>query len=233
MILNRMIAILVLALSTSWLNAQSLEFKKLHKKVNFKGQVTASSFLIEKGKSVSAYEPQKLYDSKRKTYWCTSKNQGIGENLYIPFWNGFEYTYEHYSNQKDQFIIFSLNNGYGGNSDLYLKNSRIKKVRIDIQEMSTTPVSYEQESTAEFPIRILRGPTPNSIHEILVRDEPIEQLHEIKIKLNVPKDDAKYGQPDLFFNVTILEVYPGSQYKDLCVSEMSFYNKGLIPKYAD
>ncbi|TGM02406.1 NADase-type glycan-binding domain-containing protein [Leptospira jelokensis] len=232
MTLNLKITILALILSTSGLNSQNLEFKKLHKKVNYDGKVIASSFLTEAGKSKTTYLPQNLFDKKLKTTWCTSKNKGIGESLYIPFRNNFEYTYEHYTKKRDQFIMFSLFDGFGGNHELYLKNSRIKKVKIEIQELSyTEPLT--DEINPEFPFKIYSGPSLNSVHEILVRDEPTEQLYEINVKLNVPKDDAKYGQPDLFFKVTILEIYPGSHYKDLCVAEMSFYNKGLIPKYVD
>jgi hypothetical protein len=230
---SRKMQIIILFFSAQLLNAESLEFKKLHKKVNYSREVVASTYLIEKGKAEGTYEPQKVYDISRKTSWCTNKNNGIGENLYIPFWNGFEYSYKHYNMERDQIIIFSIHNGFGGGSDLYEKNSRIKRIKVEIQELATTPVSYEQEATAEFPILILHGPVTNSVHEIVLRDQPTEQLHEIRIKLNVPKNDAKFGQPDLFFKVTILEIYPGTKYKDLCASEMSFYNKGLIPKYKD
>lgn len=230
--LKQLFLLALITCSVSLLSGQSLEFMKLHKKVNYDRQVIASSYLIEKGKSSKIYEPQKIYDIRRKTSWCTNKNYGIAEYLHIPFWNGFEYTYRHYTGEQGQTIVFSLHNGFGGNPDLFKKNSRIKKVRIEIQELSISePVADELKPA--FPIKIHFGPLFNSIHEIQIRDEPTEQLHEIKIKLNVPKDDAKYGQPDLFFKVTILEIYPGTQYKDLCASEMSFYNKGMVPKYLD
>ncbi|TGN10199.1 NADase-type glycan-binding domain-containing protein [Leptospira ilyithenensis] len=210
-----------------YLIARDLNFERLYVNVNdcLKGskcfQAVASSFLIEKGKSQDEYIPSKIHDYKKETAWCVSKNQGIAEFIYVPYQNKASINkYKEILQRGDYYSLFTIVNGFAKNEDLFLANNRVKKVSIEVQEIGYTMSVSGPDTATGTDIYIDDGPLLNSIHEIELADTMDEQKFKLKI---VPKSKKDLNlQMDLLFKIIIKEIYPGSKYKDTCISDAGF-----------
>ncbi|MCW7459938.1 hypothetical protein ND856_07805 [Leptospira bandrabouensis] len=213
------------------LDARDLTFEKLYATVNacYKNQKckqpVASSFLIENGKPKDEYSPEKIHDNigekGKDTAWCVSKNQGIGEYIYIPYQNlqGIN-QYNNIWKRREYFSLFTVVNGFAKSESLYLSNNRVKKITIEVKEIAYTMAVSGPETIAGTDIIVYDGPLLNSIHEVELADSMEEQTFKLKIIPKSTKDG--YNQMDLLFKVIINEIYPGSKYKDTCISTASF-----------
>lgn len=225
MVTRKYALVLILFISVG-LFSRDRNFEKLYSVTNVTAIASASSHLIEPGKKKDFYDAKNLSDKKPSTSWCTRKNNGVGEYIFVPFWRMFGVSY--IDLPKFHKVELNITNGYGGNADLYYKNSRAKRILVEISELAMTDTVDEDERTIpNYPVIIRNGPFFNSKHEIALKDTPERQEIPITIELHMPKGQ-EFADPDLFFKVTILEVYPGSQYRDLCIADMVFY--GESPK---
>ncbi|BDA77552.1 hypothetical protein LPTSP3_g04820 [Leptospira kobayashii] len=220
-------SILLLIFPTLFVEARDLNFEKLYVNVNdcLKGrecfQAVASSFLIEKGKPQDEYIPPKIHDYKKETAWCVSKNQGIAEFIYVPYQNDPSINeYKEILQRGDYYSLFKVTNGFARNKDLFLANNRVKKVSIEVQEVGYTMSVSGPDTAAGTDIKIYEGPLFNSLHEIELMDTMDEQKFKLKIIPKLKKDP--YLQMDLLFKIIIKDIYPGSKYKDTCISDASF-----------
>ncbi|TGN20830.1 NADase-type glycan-binding domain-containing protein [Leptospira idonii] len=218
--------LLFLILCKSSLFARDSAFEKLYGSVNHCynndcRKVIGSSFLVEKGKPKDEYSPDKLQDFKNKnwkeTAWCVSKNQGIGEYVYIPYWNDESKSgYADILKRKDYYVSLTIINGFAKNSDLFIANNRIKKVSIEVQEVAYTMSVAGSETIPGTDVKIKDGPLLNSIHEIEFADTMEQQ--EFKLKIAPKSRKSEYLEMGLLFKITLKEIYPGTKYKDTCMS---------------
>lgn len=212
------------------LETRDREFERLYSRVNLgkdKPTAVASSYLIEPGKSNDLYLAKNLSDGLLTSSWCTHKNKGIGETLYIPFYNTFTDSFIHA--KKNYVIKLRISNGYGGNLELFQKNNRAKKMSLEIYQLAhTDTLDIDDQTVPNYPRIIMEGPILNSKHEIEFEDNPISSDIGIPIELSMPQGEiAKFAWPDLFLKFTILEIYPGSKYDDLCIAEMAVYGESI------
>lgn len=212
------------------IQARDREFEKLYSRINLgrpKPMAEASSFLIEPGKKKDFYHSKNLVDGSLTSSWCTSMNNGIGEILYIPFYNTFTESFIY--SKKNQIITIRISNGYGGNQELFQKNHRVKKISLEIYQLAyTDTVEVDEESVPNYPRIIRDGPILNSRLELEFEDIPSFQDINVPIELIMPRDKlTKFAWPDLFLKFTILDIYPGSTFNDLCIAEMAVYGEKI------
>ena len=126
--------------------------------------------------------------------------------------------------EKDGIQFFlSVNNGYCKSENLFLKNNRVKKAKIVFYD---TPISVGQNSTK-------------------IKDEPIiiyENIIDFKDSIDKQnfsfiintRDDNIYSSPFIVMQLIILDIYPGSDYDNTCISEIKVYgekvNIGTVKK---
>lgn len=178
---------------------------------------TASSVLQEKGQPASFYAPDKAVDFNSKTAWCEGKSgDGIGEWLELKF-------KPVYTN--------SLNVGHGilVNRILYNENNRIKDYELQISlkngksekitgsfkdkscgepEQRGTCMEAQTQSQSDACWAKLQNECYNNWgHEYSGKDGEEIAFNGIKCIVG--------------FKLTIKSVYPGTKYKDTCISEIS------------
>ncbi len=195
------------------------KFDQLYLKVNLQKIPIASSFLVEKGKPKNEFSGERLNDDKYDSAWCVTKNQGIGEYIYLPFHHeGPGASYQELI-KYDYPISFVLFNGYSKSTDLFYANNRVKKIRIEFQEIA---YGFGTGSLALANDIFLDGePVLNSIKEIDVQDS--SELQTFDIRLNPKIKNSEYFSLGLLAKLTILEVYPGTKWKDTCITEVGLY----------
>ncbi|MCT8333222.1 hypothetical protein NUH30_06020 [Leptospira sp. 85282-16] len=213
------------------IQARDRKFEKLYSRINLgkpKPLAEASSFLIEPGKKIDFYHANNLVDGSLSSSWCTNINKGIGEILYIPFHNTFTESYN--DSKKNHTITIRISNGYGGSVELFQKNNRAKKMTLEVFELAfTDTLDIGEETFPNYPRKIIEGPILNSTHEIEFEDNPFSRDIDIPIKLKImPKERInQFASPDLFLKFTILDIYPGSTFNDLCIAEMAVYGEKI------
>ncbi|UNE64999.1 NADase-type glycan-binding domain-containing protein [Leptospira interrogans] len=224
---NRILAILIALGVTFMLQAEGEKVRKdlipiFKKCYGANWSKVASSFLTERGKSKNYYGADNASDSNRETAWGVSKNQGVGEWLYI--YNTVDSNKNSYEllAGKSQKNYFSFLNGLAKDTTSFEENGRIKKVRIDV---------YEAEGDLDFmdskdPFRVRSGPVENDSFELELKDTPEEQTFEknIAIKLK-PLSDVAWRS--LLFKLTILETYPGTKSKNVFLTEFHAYSEDI------
>lgn len=162
------------------------------------------------------YSSKNLIDGNADTCWATSKNGGQGEKILI---FPRQFCTKPYSTIKG--II--LNNGYIKNHNLYLKNNRIKKLKIDIYRIIVIPLEGGEITWTTHKIKHLNT-ISKKLHDKFLTSQKIE------FNIDLEKDYKKtlkkeHITPDYLFVLTIEDIYKGSEHNDLCVSEIKFMYK--------
>lgn len=175
-------------------------------------KLVASSYLIEPKKPKDFYSPDKITDSKNNTAWVVNKNQGIGEFIYFRVLGEvFKVSEIKNTTLKQELEII---NGYAENEKLFKANNRVKKVTLDIYEITWTFTRFED-------LIILDKPILSASYEFEIKDTLVPQKYEFKLKTK--RDPLSKKGDDIFFmaKLTIREIYPGDKHKDTCISEAS------------
>lgn len=182
----------------------------------------ASSFLIEKGKPKSYYGADNASDRSKDTAWGISKNEGIGESLYI--YNTVDSNKNSYEllAGKSQKNYFSFLNGLAKDATLFEENGRIKKVRIDVYELEggLSGMNFKD------PLIYHNSPIENDSFELELKDTPEEQTFEREIFTKIKPQDTFYDRY-LLFKLTILETYPGTKSKNVFLTEFHAYSEDI------
>lgn len=183
---------------------------QLRKKV-----VRASSVLIEKGKPDDFYAPEKALDGSKDSAWCAAgKSGGIGEWIEI----NFEPTQsqEHSGPSEAREDIFVLP-GITRNRQLHFQNNRIKDYRVELVfstgRMEKISGRFEDNVCAK-----------NSHCKILGSRAPDFDTRRCLENCNsdgfaVPIKGRRLNHLQSI-RLTILSVYPGSRFRDTCISEI-------------
>ena len=167
------------------------------------------------------YKAENMIDSNLNTCWATSINGGISEQFLIVGKKNIIYP-----NSIKGIKGIYIYNGYCKNKKLYYKNNRIKKLNINIYRI----IEYPQETdngliwyTFNKDINLIKTKKVNL---------PDKYLYENKIYFDIDLDKdfnktlkEKGITPDYYFLFTIEDIYKGTKYNDLCVSEIKFIYK--------
>lgn len=179
-----------------------------------------SSVLRENGKSIELYEWDKAFDNNTDTAWVEGV-PGFGRNEYImanvEIRNGKFYYAVDYHDTKEESgikIYLSILNGFCKNQNLYFSNNRVKKARIVFYD---TPISIGQDYTT-----IEADPIIVFEKEIELEDVMEEQKFCFNLTTRV---DFPICTSFLLMQLTILDVYPGTDYDDTCISEIKVYGE--------
>ncbi|MGQ2802302.1 NADase-type glycan-binding domain-containing protein, partial [Leptospira santarosai] len=226
---KRILSILILAGVTVMLQAEGEKvrkdlipiFKKCYRPDEHKALV-ASSTLTEKGKPKNFYFPNAIKDYNKDTAWGVSKNQGIGEWIYVH--NYFDDNLNHYHQLagKSQKNYFSFLNGLAKDATSFEENGRIKKVRIDVYELE----GGETMANLDDPLIYHNYPIENDSFELELKDTREEQTFEKEIFTKIKPQDVFYGRY-LLFKLTILETYPGTKSKNVFLTEFHAYSEDI------
>jgi len=146
-------------------------------------KVTASSQLKSQGKN--NYEPENAHDLDLATAWVEGKKgDGIGEYLLYHFTQG-----------SPRITQIKVANGYVKSEKAWRNNSRIKKLKLSIDEKPYAILNLEDKRA------------------IQVFDfDPIGH----------PKRNEQGGASNWTMKFEIMEIYPGDKYDDMVISEIFF-----------
>lgn len=155
-------------------------------------EVAASSYL--KSQSPTIYEPKNVHDLNYKSAWVEGvPGYGIGEFLI--------YTFEAQSALITEIIVV---NGYVKSEAAYRNNSRVKKLKVYLNEKPYAILNIE-DKIANQGFKV--DPIGYSDREDL---------------------DALKTKPNWTLKFEILEVYEGLKYDDTAVSEIYFDGIGVL-----
>lgn len=179
-----------------------------------------SSALRENGKSIDLYERDKAFDNNKDTAWVEGvpsfgRNEYIMTNVLIR--DGKFYYDVNYHESKEESgikIYLSILNGFCKNQNLYFSNNRVKKARIVFYD---TPISIGQDYTT-----IRANPIIVFEKEIELEDVMEEQKFCFNLTTRV---DFPFCTAALLMQLTILDVYRGTDYDDTCISEIKVYGE--------
>ena len=152
--------------------------------------ISASSYLKSNSATIN-YLPKNAHDLSFKTAWVEGvKGQGIGE--YITY---------HFRQTAPRITKIIIANGYVKSHKTWLENSRVKKLKLYIDNKPFAILNLEdsrREQIFEF--------------EPIGRKRPIENGKWKELD-KLPKWTLKFE---------ILEVYPGEKYEETAISEIYF-----------
>ncbi len=138
------------------------------------------------------YSPQNLFDSDKTTAWCEG-SPGEG----IGEWLQVDYNSEG-SSSEVEYIDLKILPGYAKSAALYATNSRPAKISVEIIDRTT-----------KKKINNIKAQIFN------IQDNPELQTFRIPIESTI--DLSKMG-----FFIKIEDIYRGSKYKDMCITELNF-----------
>jgi len=156
-----------------------------------------SSALCSSG--TARYSMETMLDRDLKTSWAEGvSGSGIGESIvYVP--------------KKVNLASIGLLNGYWASESLYYANSRIKRLRVELDVRG-------------------EGVEANNRHRVVETDLPDRPYTELNLRYPLNSVDwvVNHGDGDGIVErvrLTILEVYPGRKYEDTAITE--FYVCGI------
>ncbi|HAA10274.1 MAG TPA: hypothetical protein DCE41_00725 [Cytophagales bacterium] len=140
------------------------------------------------------YAVENLTDGDYATAWVEGvPGQGLGQSIEIEL--------------NDVMVGYiGLLNGYTKSATTYNTNARVKRLRVDYES-----VDYADPSK-----------TRQSSEELTLEDRPFQRISDFNL-FDSLDELSQFGDGSPKFRkitLTILEVYPGSQYEDTCITEL-------------
>ena len=166
------------------------------------GEYEATSCLSGK-KDPGKYCPDKAFDNDIKTSWVEGKeNNGIKEKLAFHI--------------KSNINKISILPGFG-NAKYFKMNNRLKKIMLSIYKISMASPSETDVMGYEIG-KLVKTYTLN------FKDSMTMQTFDIGIKeigtYKLPWDETEILECGYVGVIEIIEVYPGSKWKDTCIAEV-------------
>lgn len=173
-------------------------------------------------KNIDSYSLMFEYisDGDKNTAWCgASKNSGINEFVLFNvreldefgFYSGFNYDS---AIRKGIDIRLLISNGLCSSEKDFHKFNRAKKALIQFYEVAKI-VGQDSIIIDGLPIFLSQA-------TIELDDSILEQSFDFHIDLDKKKITST---PDVIMKFTILDVYPGTDYDDTCISEIKVYGE--------
>ena len=178
------------------------------------------------------YPSTNLFDGYLKTCWVAgSAKQSEKPTLYIK-------TPENISIDN---LILNIFSGYGKSKSLYMKNARPKIIKVSIF-VAYNPEGYDTEVAVKYLIkkytieRYIRlddtfgvQSFPLNLNKKDLIDFQNKNLKNCKSSLE--NDDVKINL-SFILKFDITDIYKGSKYDDICISEI-FFNNRFVTAYPD
>ena len=101
----------------------------------------------------------------------------------------------------EDYLYIGILNGHVQSKALYYDNARVKKLKIETYYFNSTKNTFEGSGSEEI------MELPDIPYSKIDKSNPYKTI-------SMCKDDCN------FFRLTILEVYPGRKYKDVCISQI-------------
>ncbi|MDR2148552.1 MAG: hypothetical protein LBE91_19100 [Tannerella sp.] len=158
--------------------------------------ISASSYL-KSNRSTINYLPQNAHNETYKTAWVEGvEGYGIGE--YITY---------HFSWNNPRITTIHIANGYVKSEQAYRENSRVKKLKMYINDKPIAILNLEDRRVVQFfgfePIGMGKMGLSDNEHQ----NQDWTELEKL---------------PDWTIKFEIIEVYPGDKYDDTAITEISF-----------
>ena len=178
------------------------------------------------------YGPHNLFDRDPATAWVEGE-AGSGAGSYVCIGTG-----------RDLPPYIVLANGYQKSHDLFLKNNRIRTLKVTLWLAFTGP---RQETQAGFTAEAVDFPGSRTIqlkdeegYQILKMPFDTAEVRRFRDRLfreyvlshqdTLLKEKAYSGLKEFFFvKFEITEVYKGSKWDDTCLSDLLFSTRKEIP----
>ena len=136
-------------------------------------------------------------------------------------------------------VILNIFSGYGKSKTLYYQNARPKKIKISIYA-AYNPEGYVSEAAVKYFIKkysvkfIELKDTfgvqsfPVNLNKQKLIDFQKNNVNEAK-SLGDENSDIKIADASFVLKIKILDVYKGTKYNDVCISELFFNNRLVTP----
>lgn len=176
-----------------------------------------SSALVENANKPDEFEWDNLSDNDVTTCWCEGvRGPGINEYvlMFIEHENGLGFDYGRAQRFKNIKCHLEINNGFCKSLDLFVKNNRVKTCRIEIYDTPRVHGQYETFICAD----------PVKIYDSVLELADTSETQEFEFFITLREDDI-YAGPVVLMQLTILDVYPCTDYDDTCISEIKVYGE--------
>lgn len=190
--------------------------------------VPTTDYSVEVSGEQAKYPAHNMLDDALTTAWV-APGDGVGSTIDF-------YFYE--PRRVSDLVIY---NGYHKSASLWAANSRIKRMRVDVMRADgyvdtfETNLTDEKDWWQEHSYALYATETPRFGEPILVsitnlyrsltgREIGVDPEDGTIVYDRVPEESEKVSRICL----TILETTPGTQYKDLCVSDISVLDGFII-----
>ena len=145
-------------------------------------------------------------------------------------------------------VILNIFSGYGKSKTLYYQNARPKKIKISLYA-AYNPEGYDTEVIGIYYIKKYSEKIVELSDNLGLQSFPLNfnkqklidfQKNNVgkakysarslaKSKLGDKNSDIKIAVASFVLKIEILDVYPGTKYDDLCISELFFNNRFVTP----
>ncbi len=199
-----------------------------------RGSVYCASSELDKptGFSFGKYGPHNLFDRDPATAWAEGE-AGSGTGSYVCVGTG-----------RDLPSYIVLANGYQKSHDLFLKNNRIRTLKVTLWLAFTSP---RQETQAGFTADAVAFSGSRTIrlkdeegYQIMKMPFDTAEIRQFRDRSfreyllshqdTLLKDKAYSGVKEFFFvKFEIVDVYKGSKWDDTCLSDLLFSDQNKLP----
>jgi hypothetical protein len=160
--------------------------------------IHSGAIVVDEWKSPGLYSPVNIFDGNLNTIYAQRKCRSFryeskGINFTVRF------------NRSVQIDEIRIMNGFGKNTDLFRKNSRIKSIRMELY--ADDGLKLDEKPTIETTVL-------NDTMEF----QSLKFSKEHRVKL---------------LKLITVDLYKGSKYDDTCMTELGFYYKGQKIKIND
>ena len=172
------------------------------------------------------YPVNNLFDGNFKTCWIAAKGEQYSDVwIKLPDKEGIKLN------------IFS---GYGKSTALYYQNARPQKIHVSLY-YGFLPDGYVSESSMKYKIADLHKVFDIELKDkfgiqtfsIPVKVEELNYLEQKAIKAYKMKNYPTPINQGFFIALSIDEIYKGTKYDDVCISEMFFNRPYIVEKTAN
>ena len=187
----------------------------------------ATDYSVSVSEAQAKYPGTNMADGNLSTAWV-APGDGVGASIELVF------------PQPRRVSDLVLYNGYHKSASLWAANSRIKRMKVDItradgyEESFETVLTEEKEWWQEHSYTLYESEKPRFGAPVLVcvtslnrmsygREEGVDE-DGVLLFDKVSEEDEKISR----IRLTVLEVVPGTQYRDLCLSELSVLDGFVI-----
>lgn len=168
---------------------------------------------------LAKYPPSQLFDGSYKSCWVAGASSDK-KNPVV------------YVRMPKETQSLNLYPGYGKSKSLYYQNARPREIRLSIYA-GINPEGYVSEIATIYKSQkfekqqvVSLADTPKIQHiELEFSTQKLTEFLEKTRESYKSLEDIPVGDVSLILAMEITEIYPGTKYKDICISELFFNNR--------